>query len=119
VEGPERAVIDAAIDRLGKDGGWFPLVHEPTLHRLVEDEQIPVDSWAYTVWSRYVTTLARVLAERRLRDDARTAFWSAFSKGAAVASLALLTSPAPEFAVPLRGAVAIADFVLLSHRSPL
>jgi hypothetical protein len=115
VEGPERAVVDAAIERLGKDGGWFPLVHEPTLHQLVEDEQIPVDSWAYTVWSHYVSTLARVLAERRLQDDARTAFWSAFSKGAAVASLALLTSPAPEFAVPLRGAVAVADFILLVH----
>ncbi len=56
-----------------------------------------------------------MLAERRLKDDALTAFWSAFSKGAAAASLALLVSPAPEAAVPLRGAVAVADFVLLMH----
>jgi hypothetical protein len=115
VEGPERAVINAALDRFGNDGGWFPVIHEATLHQLVEAGEIGPDSWLFVVWNRYVTALARVLGERRQDDEAWASFWSGFSKAAAAASLTLLATPAAKVGVVLRGAVAVADLVLLLH----
>jgi hypothetical protein len=115
LEGPERAVISAALDRFGKDGGWFPVLHEATLHQLAEAGEITPDSWLFVVWNRYVTALTRVLGKRRQDDDASAEFWSGFSKAAAAASLTLLVTPAAKVGVALRGAVAVADLVLLLH----
>jgi hypothetical protein len=115
VDGPERAVIAAAMEGFGRDGGWFPMLHEGTLQQLAEAGDIPPDSWLYVVWNRYVVALGRTLAERRAQDEATTAFWSGFSKAAAAASLALLVTPFAKVGAALRGAVAIADLVLLAH----
>lgn len=115
VEGPERAVIAAAIERFADDGAWFPVIHEDTLHQLADLGAIAPDSLLFTVWNRYAITLGRVLAERRADDERTAAFWSAFSKAAAAASLALLVTPAAKVGVALRGVVAAADLVLLMH----
>jgi hypothetical protein len=115
IEGPERAVIGAAMKHLAGDGGWFPVIHEETLQQLAELGEIAPDSWLWVVWNRYVTTLGRELSERRLSDEATTAFWTGFSKAAAVASLALLVTPAAKVGAAMRGAVAVADLILLMH----
>lgn len=114
-EGVERAVLEAALDGVTKDSQWLPLIHEPTLHALAESGRIVPDSWEYVVWGRYVSTLAKVLAERRRDEEKWESFWSGFSRAAAAASLALLVTPAAEVGVVLRGAAAIADLVLLVH----
>jgi hypothetical protein len=103
------------MERFNRDGGWFPMLHEGTLQQLAEAGDIPPDSWLYVVWNRYVVALGLTLAERRAQDEATTAFWSGFSKAAAAASLGLLATPFAKVGAVLRGAVAIADLVLLAH----
>lgn len=114
-EGVERKVLDAALDGVAKNGGWMPLIHESTLHALVESGLIAPDSWEYVVWGRYVSTLAKMLGERRRDEEAWESFWRGFSRAASAASLALLVTPATKVGVALKGTVAIADLVLLTH----
>ena len=113
--GPERLVIDAALAQLGREQGFLPVVHEQTLHTLVETDAVPRDSFAYVVWARYVLTLTTVLDERRANEATWQRFWSGFAKGASALSVALLVTPAAEVSPVVRGAAVAADLALLAH----
>jgi len=114
-EGPERLVISAALKGLERSPGWGPLVHEQTLHALVESGQLPRDGIGYVVWSGYIRSLTAVLDERRASARAWTNFWSWFAKTASALSLTLLVTPAAEVSPVLRGVAGMADLVLLAH----
>jgi hypothetical protein len=108
-------LINAALAQLGREQGFLPIVHEQTLHTLVETDAVPRDSFAYVVWARYVLTLTTVLDERRANEEAWQRFWSGFAKGASALSVALLVTPAAEVSPVVRGAAVAADLALLAH----
>jgi hypothetical protein len=113
--GPEAAVVEAAVAGLGEHPGWFPLLHETTLHGLVESGEIDRDSFAFVVFTHYVVALGERLEAERRAEEAAQAFWDAFAKFAAAASLILLLTPASALGAVLRAGVAIADVIQLAH----
>jgi len=114
-EGPERIVIDAALKGLERSPEWGPLVHEQTLHALVESGQLPRDSIGYVVWTGYVRSLIAVLDERRALARAWTEFWSWFARAASALSLALLITPAAKVSPLMRGVAGVAELATVAH----
>jgi hypothetical protein len=114
--GIESFIVDAAIEQLADDPGWFPLAHEATLHQLVESGTVAKDSFEYVVYLRYVSALIdRVEAERRA-DEALEKFGGTFARIAAALSLVSLATPATaEFAPMLRGVSAVADLAIVAY----
>jgi hypothetical protein len=113
--GPEGFIIGRAMDAVADEPAWFPLLHEQTLHQLIESGTIARDSFTFVVLIQYVLALAARLDAERQADQRSREFWQGLSKAAAAASLALLVTPAFKLSVVARGVVAAADLVLLAH----
>jgi hypothetical protein len=113
--GTELQLINAGIERVADDPAWLVVLHEPTLHALVESGEIPKDSWTYLVWGRFAIALTARLERKRAEEAAWQSFWRGFAKAASAASLALLVTPAFKLSPLLRGAAVVADLVLLVH----
>jgi hypothetical protein len=113
--GPEATVVNAAVMNLPKEPAWLPLLHEQTLHLLLESGEIRRDSFTFVVFTHYVTTLGERLEAERRNEEASQTFWRAFSRVAAAASLVLLVTPVSGVGAVLRGAALVADLVLLAH----
>jgi hypothetical protein len=113
--GPELQLINAGIKKVADDPAWLVVIHEPTLHALVEAGEIPKDSWTYLVWGRFAIALTVRLEQKRAEEAAWRSFWQGFAKAASAASLALLVTPAFKLSPLLRGAAVVADLILLAH----
>ncbi|MFF3492057.1 hypothetical protein ACFYWS_11975 [Streptomyces sp. NPDC002795] len=113
--GPEAALIDWALARLGPSAAYFPLVCDSMLDTLAETGVVRRDSFTRVVRQHYVAVLRPELEERRKSSALWEGFWSTFSKLASAISLVLLFTPAAEIAPGAVTAARIADAILLAH----
>jgi hypothetical protein len=113
--GPEATVVEAALARFKEEPAWFPLLHETTLNELFSYEELPRDSFTFPVFVHYLVALSDRLEARRQAEEANKAFWQAFAKLAATASLLLLLTPAGPVGVAIRVVSVSADLALLAH----
>jgi hypothetical protein len=115
-QGPERLVIEYAMNHLHHDHALFPLMHEQTWRILAARGEIPVDSFTYVVYHHYQFAMAERLtaADRGQREVAE--FFKTLGWAASVLSAALVLTPMAATAPVFRIATALADAALMAYQ---
>jgi hypothetical protein len=115
-EGPERVVIEYALNYLSNNHALFPLMHEQTWRILAARGEIPVDSFTYVVYQHYQFALAeRLMAADRGQQEVAQ-FFSTLGWIAAILSVALVLVPLAATVPVFTIATGIADAALMAYQ---
>jgi hypothetical protein len=115
-QGPERVVIEHALNHLSHNHALFPLMHEQTWRILAARGEIPVDSFTYVVYNHYQFALAERLIAADRGQKAVAEFFATLGWIASIFSVAMLLTPMAATAPVFAGATAIADAALMAYQ---